>query len=413
MNSKTVIAIVDPYSSGTQLAREVEARGHTCLMVQSQADVPALYRSSFHADDFDSIVRYRGNLEETIAELKARNVGCVIAGCEIGVELSDHLSERLGLVSNGTRLTRARRNKLLMGETLRQQGVRIPAALSSRDLGEVMDWAGMQGGRPVVLKPLSSSASDGVYLCTNEAEIQTAFEDILGRSDVYGSVNEAVLVQECLTGTEYAVDTVSYAGRHKVTAFWQYGKLVTRGSLFGNDSLELLAYSQSLNRRLFPYVASVLDALEINYGPAHCELFLSDDGPVIVEIGARLNGGNNPLLSRYCGGDSQFDTTLDAYLNPARFLEQLDEPYELSKCAMRVFLIPRQIGRWKSIPEFDLLERLDSFHEIHCSAKPGRPVSRIAGWVVLVHEDRAVIHRDLQQIRRLELNGFYQIEPDL
>lgn len=44
---------------------------------------------------------------------------------------------------------------------------------------------------------------------------------------------------------------------------------------------------------------------------------------------------------------------------------------------------------------------------------PGKVISRIAGWVVLVHEDRDVIHHDLQQIRRLELDGLYQIEPEI
>ena len=238
MSSKTVIAIVDPYSSGTQLVREAQARGHTCLLVQSQEDVPALYRSSFQAEEFDFFVPYRGNLEETSAELEAQNVGCVMAGCEIGVELSDHLSQRLGLLSNGTRLTEARRNKLLMGETLRHHGVPTPAELSSGDLGEVQDWVHRQGRWPVVIKPLCSSASDGVCLCNNEAEIQIAFEDIIGRKDVYGLVNEAVLVQEYLTGREYAVDTVSHAGRHRVAAIWEYGK-PAGGTFIGNDSLEL------------------------------------------------------------------------------------------------------------------------------------------------------------------------------
>ncbi len=240
-----------------------------------------------------------------------------------------------------------------------------------------------------------------------------ALNNIMNRTDVFGSANDAVLVQEYLTGTQYAVDTVSYAGRHKVAAFWQYGKPAEWESFFGNDTLELLPFSQSLQRRLFPYVASVLDALEIKYGPAHCEVMLTDDGPLIVEIGARLNGGNNPMFSRYCGGKSQIDLTLDAYLDPNHFLGQLAENYTLSKGAMRVFLTPRQQGRLKSLSGLEQIERLESLHEMYVSAKVGRPLSRIAGWVVLVHDDRAVIHRDLQQIRRLEMSGLYQVEPEI
>ena len=43
----------------------------------------------------------------------------IIAGAETGVELSDQLSSALRLRSNGTRLSLHRRNKWLMGETVR------------------------------------------------------------------------------------------------------------------------------------------------------------------------------------------------------------------------------------------------------------------------------------------------------
>lgn len=412
MNSNTVVAIVDPYSSGLPLAREVKARGNTCLMVQSQDEAPAMYRSSFHPEDFDAVIQHVGDLEETIAALRVRKVGCVIAGCELGVELADRISERLGLASNGTALSKARRNKRLMGEMLRKGGVCTPAEFSTGQLEGALDWIRLQSGWPVVLKPLCSSGSDGVSLCNNETELRHAFEGVISHDDAFGSTNDAVLIQEFLRGTEYAVDTVSCAGRHKVAAFWEYGKPAAVSSFLGNDSCELVPYNQPLADRLFPCVTGALDALEIKYGPAHCELIWSDDGPVIVEVGARLNGGNNPLLSQICGGSSQIDLTLDAFLEPACFLAELGEPYALSKRAMRVFLTPRQKGRLISITRREEIERLQSFHDMHVSS-PGKVVSRIAGWVVLVHEERDVIHHDLQQIRRLELEGLYQIEPEI
>ena len=412
MRSKTVVAIVDPFSSGSQLAREVRSRDHGCVMVNSVEEIPPMYRSSFHAEDFDAIVQHRGNLEETCEELASRNVGCVLAGCEMGVELADDISERLGLVSNGTRLSPARRNKALMGETLRKRGVRTPAAFSTAEFAALKDWIHAYGKWPIVLKPLCSSGSDGVFVCSTQADVQTAFDKIMTRKDVFGSANKAVLVQEFLIGTEYAIDTVSCHGRHKVAAFWQYSKSLAGESFLGIDSMELLAYSSSLHHQLLPYVASVLDALELTNGPAHCELVWSADGPVIVEIGARLNGGNNPMLSRYCGGESQIDWTLDAYLDPASFLSRLGEPYELTKFAMRVFLIPRQLGRLKSSPDFEAIKRLDSFHEMRFSARPGQSLSRIAGWVLLVHHDRDVLHHDLDEIRRMEMLGLYPIDPE-
>jgi hypothetical protein len=38
-------------------------------------------------------------------------------------------------------------------------------------------------------------------------------------------MNDAVVVQEYLTGVEYVVDTVSRHGKHKVVALWAYDKV--------------------------------------------------------------------------------------------------------------------------------------------------------------------------------------------
>jgi biotin carboxylase len=412
MNSKTVFAIVDPFSSGLELARTIKAGGHRCIMVQSGEEIPPMYRSSFHAEAFDSILQHQGDTGETAASLKAANVNFVLAGCEMGVELSDQLSEKLGLLTNGTRRSAARRNKHLMVDALRECGVPAPDSFASGSLDEIGEWIRARGRFPIVLKPRASSGSDGVRLCRDERAVAAAFENIMGRKDVFGSTNEAVLVQEYLSGTEYAVDTVSCRGRHRIAAFWEYSKADPDGVVFGSDSLELLPWSPSLEKNFSSYVASILDALEITNGPAHCELVLGCDKPLIVEIGARLNGGNNPLLSRYGGGKSQIDLTLDACLNPEEFLRVAGEPYRLPKRAMRVFLMPRRQGRWKTRPALGAIERLDSFHEVYCSSKPGQPVSRITGWVVLVHADRSVIRRDRQIIRQMEAEGLYPIEID-
>ena len=45
---------------------------------------------------------------------------------------------------------------------------------------------------------------------------------------------------------------------------------------------------------LIEYNIKVVKALGIKVGPAHSEIILSKDGPVLVEIGARLNGAGFP-----------------------------------------------------------------------------------------------------------------------
>ncbi len=58
--------------------------------------------------------------DDVVAQLKALpfNIVAVLPGAETGVELSDRLSHRMHLRTNGESGSLARRNKYLMGETV-------------------------------------------------------------------------------------------------------------------------------------------------------------------------------------------------------------------------------------------------------------------------------------------------------
>ena len=63
----------------------------------------------------------------------------VVAGQETDVLLADALSERLGLPSNGTALSPARRDKHEMAEVLRRAGVRCAEQLKSSQAEDVVE----------------------------------------------------------------------------------------------------------------------------------------------------------------------------------------------------------------------------------------------------------------------------------
>ena len=403
------VAIVDPYSSGALLAAEFKRRSIPCLMVQSGTEIPAMYRSSSHPENFTAVIFHRGAIEETAAQLRQWQAGWVLGGCELGVGLADQLSEHLSLPSNGTKLSATRRNKYLMGERVRQCGLRTPRQCSSARLDDLLEWIVAGDVWPAIVKPLDSSGSDGVRLCASEREVAEAFDEIVGQKNKLNIVNGAALVQEYLEGEEYVVDTVSYNGRHKAAAFWKYGKSRANASFAGLD-IELLSASGERQRQLFAYAAAILDALGIQYGPAHCELMWVEGEPVLVEIGARLNGGDNPLICRACSGYCQVDMTVEAYLDPDRFLANLDSAHGLPRRGMRVFLRPNGDGKLKGLPRQAEIEALSSFHQMHIGAQRDLPVPPIAGWVVLIHADKKVLEEDCQRIRQLESNGLFEID---
>jgi hypothetical protein len=229
---------------------------------------------------------------------------------------------------------------------------------------------------------------------------------------VLGCRNQTVLVQEFLAGSEYAVDTVSYEGQKKTTAIWQYNRPADARNYVGYDAMTLLPYVGERQEALQSYAFEVLDALTIQFGPAHCELMWVDGEPVLVEVGARLSAGNNAVLSRICGGICQLDETVEAILAPDRFLGMLNHQPHLQRRAVNVFLIPRRQGRLARARGLEEIRRLPTVHSMSVGVKPGDLLNRVVGLVTLIDEDIQAIERDIGVIRDLERKGIFELEQE-
>ncbi len=151
---------------------------------------------------------------------------------ETGVELSDELAVALEVQNNGLELSLARRNKYHMGEQVRRSGVRAvkQANVTTWEQCELfladLDPSPFQ----VIIKPVASAGSDGVYLCRSVEEVRSHFDELLGEVSHYGGLNRSLLLQEFLSGDEYVIDTVSLDGVHKCSAVWRYKKLPLNGT---------------------------------------------------------------------------------------------------------------------------------------------------------------------------------------
>jgi len=130
-------------------------------------------------------------------------------------------------------------------------------------------------------------------------------------------VNEGVLVQEFLSGTEYVVDTVSKNGVHQCVALWEYDRRPTNGAGFVLHGQKLLTVKEPRMQQIVDYHYTVLDALNINNSPGHGEIKWFNNEPVLVEVGSRCHGAEGmwmPIADEVYGYN-QVDVTLDTFLN--------------------------------------------------------------------------------------------------
>lgn len=131
------IVIVDATSSGGLIAPAARRRGWIPVHVQSSSVMDPMLVHAMHLEDFDEDKRFvfNGNLQDLQKQLSGFPVRAVLPGCETGVRLSDALSEGLGVLSNGTALSHARRDKYEMIETCRRAGVPVARQFLARDRG--------------------------------------------------------------------------------------------------------------------------------------------------------------------------------------------------------------------------------------------------------------------------------------
>lgn len=157
------------------------------------------------------------------------------------------------------------------------------------------------GSTKCVLKPNQSAGSDHIHLCEGIDAALPAFHAIHGQINGLGQINDGVLCQEFLPGTEYVIDGVSRDGVYKIIAIWEYDKRSVNGANFVYYGMTLKDTTDPQIRAVVEYAREVVKGLKINQGPSHMEIICEMRGtqqfsPCLVEVGTRCHGGEATWL---------------------------------------------------------------------------------------------------------------------
>lgn len=415
--SQPCVAIVDSYAPTARLAQEFRQAGASLIRVQSTAEVPRVYEGGFSLEGYLDNIVHDGDLDATSTAVARHAPLAVVAGGEVGVELADALSAELALPSNGVALSRARRDKYVMMEAVRSAGVPAARQILVESTDQLIDWHRSIGGR-IVVKPIRSAAGDGVAFCATPEEAASAYDRVLNTTNVFSVRNTGVVAMEYLRGAEYMVDTVSRDGRHHITDIWLTTRISVNGVLDLGDTAYLLPRRGREQDLLAAYAGRVLDALGIRHGPAHVEVKLTAAGPMLVEMGARICGGDLPYYAKVALGESQLDWTVDAYLNPDRFLARCGEDYPTGPAFASVTLISPVEGVLGRYRHLETLQALESFHDIRIVVQPGQRITRTVddtGYpmlITLMHDAEETVRRDAGTIRYFDGEGLYELAAE-
>jgi biotin carboxylase len=411
-NLKT-IAIVDGYSSAAQYAALAQLQGFTVIHIQSSVVIPQAYIKSFQAKSYFKNLVYQSHLlEELLNELMQLKVVAVFAGIETGVELADLISEKLQLKTNGTIKSQSRRDKYLMHNQIKKNGIRIPEQIFSSQTSEIIEWVKNREFKKVVIKPANSAGSDDVVILNSIDNLPEIMSRIVGKKNQLGLQNVGVLAQEYIGGYECAVNAVSFNGKPQFTHIWRYHKLNSPSGHFVYDYEELLPGDGQTEYEIYRYVTDVIQSLGIEHGPTHTEIKVDSLGPVIIESGARIDGISQINFDRLILGEGQIELSLKAWTEHFNEISVLDfKPYKAKLSAYNVELISNSSGTISAIPGLAIIQKLKSYIEhrlrfqVGDSICPTIDLFTSPGIIFLAHESLDQVREDYNTIRRLERDG--------
>lgn len=275
-----------------------------------------------------------------------------------------YVSNTLGLTGNSEESVFILSNKDAFRKFQRDNNFIVPAFRSfSRD--QLSEVNGLSLNFPVVVKPVDSSDTRGVFKVNTISELKGKAEIALSFSK-----SKKIIVEE------YIEDVIS---RLHGDAFFLNGEMVF--SMLGDQIFHSTINPLKPSATFFPSslpesvmleidkkVASITKMSGFKHGPVNVEARVDNEGNVyVMEIGPRSGGSLTPQTISYSSGTDMLNLTFDLLLN---------NPLEISSArrlpAVSYSLHTNEPGVFK---EFRIEEELQPFvKEIHLYVQPGDKV---------------------------------------
>jgi len=275
----TAILIFGAGLNQLELIREARVLGITSVVIDPQIDPPGrLEADYFYCVDGNDYERTRG------IALKHRVSGIVTGQMEKPLSLMARLAYAQGFIFNSPEVTKKCIDKWLMKKSFLESNVPFAKgmliskhATISRELLSELTF-------PLIVKPRDSFSSRGVFRCETLDELVSN----LVISQQYSTGGD-VIVEEFLNGKEYSAESITYNGNKTIVQFTakyitNYPTTVETGH-FQPANLTTQERDAAID-----LVYNAIRALGIENSASHAEFMITDKGPVMIELGARLGG---------------------------------------------------------------------------------------------------------------------------
>lgn len=343
---KTILVLPGTFWQ-VQLVQKIKEMGHRALIVNPAHDSPCFeYADGYlQSDIFDK--------EKVIAYGTENHIDAVMSDeCDIAMNLVAELGKAFQVPTLDEDTAALFTDKFLMREFSKRHGLRYPEYKFCKTAEDAISLLN-DIKRPIIIKPLDSNASHGVFRCDTSEDVRAHFDEAMS----FSRVEKSVLAERFIVGTEFTIDGVKTPNAHFTMAISE------KKHFAHNESIANELYFTHAN---INYDYDKLRALNdtfvmksnLKFGFTHAEYKCEDGEFYLIEIAAR--GGGNMISSCITQWMSGYDTY--RYLIDCSTGNIYDEDFSLRPdyrdraAVLKFFSTPNGGGVVKAIEGIDYLE---------------------------------------------------------
>lgn len=336
---------------GTQwqvpLIDKIQEMGHQALVVNPDPNAPGMKKADLCliSDIFD---------KQRVVEFgRAQKIDAVMSDeCDIAMNMLAELGKTFNVHAMDEETAALFTDKFLMREFSKKHGLKYPEYKFCKTVDDAIVLQ-KEISKPIIIKPLDSNASHGVFKCCNEEEIRKHFDESMS----FSRVEKSVLAERFIVGTEFTIDGVKTPHGHYTMAISEKKHFAHNESIAN----ELLFSHYNPN---FDYdkLRATNDAFvlksNLQFGFTHAEYKFEDGEFYLIEIAAR-GGGNmiSSCITQYMTGYDTYRYLVECAIGNVHDEDfSLRPEYKDRAAVLKFFETPGGGGKVREIKGLDYLD---------------------------------------------------------
>ena len=343
-----------------ELIKKAKKMGHTVICSNLYENSPAFPYADFCevADVLDK--------EKNLEIAKKYNPDAVISDqSDIAVPTVAYLNEKLGLHGIGTELAALFTDKSLQRVFCRDKGIVVPDFKVCASWRDAVPF--LKNYQKVIMKPIDSQSSRGVFTVYSEADIKSHVEETIS----WSNKRKEFLVEQYIEGDEFTVDGLVVNGTYfpmtiSIKEMYKQNPNVSKMQVYSwhHSQFDFDALRED-NRTL-------IETAGVPFGLTHSEYKYSDGKYYLIESGARGGGSNlSGKIVPYMSGVDNYEYLIRQSLGENVALPTFKKYYlENHYCIMRFFDFGK--GKVEKIIGRELLENTENMIDFQLNVKQGQ-----------------------------------------